>query len=320
MLSDISAYSISEVFPPNAMQVFAEVLSTTHDVKLRAHIIFIIGNVAVESPSLRDNVLESIVPTVLVRVLNSSCDIDVLHNGVFALTALSMGSNPPGPEKTEIFIPAFAQLINTLHTEVIANSCYVLRFLCETSPSNIQRVVEAEVCPRLVELLNFQNQNVVTAVIRLLGKISCGNDQQTQTVIDSKALPVLRRLLKSEHEEIVLDACWVISNIAAGNGHQIQAVVNANIFPEILNLLESDNCKIQTEAAWVMKQAMSKRRSSFEQIDYFIYFGFVDALLSLLKSTCCHILTLALHALDTMLLYGTEFQIEEVHGEFINIT
>lgn len=305
------------MLPSNAFQIFAEVLVTSADNKIKAEIIFIVGNIAAESTSLRDSVLESILPAAMGGVLRSSGDCNVNRNGAFTLTTLCMGLDPPpNIEKTGALIPTLAHLIESWDMEVVTNSCFALSYLCETSPSHIQRVIEAGACPRLVELLGSRgNMEVVSSAVYVLGKIANGNEAQTQVIIDCEALPALRRLLSLEHKEVVMDACWVISNIAAGNRQQIQALIDANIFPEVAKLLQSDACQVVKEAVWVIKQSLSTRRTSLEQVDYFLSLGIVDLLCSLLSMNCAETLVLVLHSLDKCVIFGVNFKLEEVSGE-----
>jgi hypothetical protein len=54
----------------------------------------------------------------------------------------------------------------------------------------VQAVIEARVCPRLVELLRHEAYTVQTPALRCIGNIVTGDDTQTQHIIDLGALSV----------------------------------------------------------------------------------------------------------------------------------
>ena len=89
-------------------------------------------------------------------------------------------------------------------------------------------MVDAQVIPHLVKLLDSGELPVMTPSLRTLGNIVTGNDVQTDAVIESCAVPVFAKLLQHPKMNIVKEAAWTISNITAGNSTQIQVVCSSS--------------------------------------------------------------------------------------------
>ena len=64
-------------------------------------------------------------------------------------------------------------------------------------------MVEAQVIPHLVRLLDSGELPVMTPSLRTLGNIVTGNDLQTDSVIEHKAVPVFAKLLQHPKMNIV---------------------------------------------------------------------------------------------------------------------
>ena len=64
-------------------------------------------------------------------------------------------------------------------------------------------MVDAQVIPHLVKLLDSGELPVMTPSLRTLGNIVTGNDVQTDAVIESSAVPVFAKLLQHPKMNIV---------------------------------------------------------------------------------------------------------------------
>ncbi|KAG5525478.1 hypothetical protein RHGRI_031955 [Rhododendron griersonianum] len=211
-------------------------------------------------------------------------------------------------EQVKPALPVLQQLIHLNDEEVLTDACWALSYLSDGPNDKIQAVIEAGVCPRLVELLLFfsashPSPTVLIPALRTVGNIVTGDDAQTQFVIDNHVLPCLYQLLSNNHKKsIKKEACWTISNITAGNRNQIQAVIEANIILPLVHLLQHAEFDIKKEAAWAISNATSG--GSPEQIRYLASQGCIKPLCDLLICPDPRIVTVCLEGLENILKVG----------------
>ncbi|CAN6895337.1 unnamed protein product, partial [Brassica oleracea] len=84
-------------------------------------------------------------------------------------------------------LPVLRQLIYLNDEEVLTHACWALSYLSNGPNDKIQAVIQAGVCPRLVELLSHPSPTVLIPALRTVGNIVTGDDSQTLFIIDSGA-------------------------------------------------------------------------------------------------------------------------------------
>jgi hypothetical protein len=188
--------------------------------------------------------------------------------------------------------------------EVLADACWALSYLSDGPNEKIEKVIQAGVCMRLVELLMHGDLNVVTPALRTVGNIVTGNDAQTEVMLNTMVLPALLNLMKHERVPIRKETCWTISNITAGTKTQVQKVIDANIMPLMVHILATADFKVRKEAAWVISNATTG--GTPEQIKYLVEIGCIPPLCELLTIRDVRILEVAIDALDNILAVGEE--------------
>ena len=196
-------------------------------------------------------------------------------------------------------LPTLARLILSNDEEVLTDAAWALSFLSDGPNEQIQSVLDAGVCSRLVELLGHASASVVTPALRTVGNIVTGEEKQTQAVIDSGGLARLGALLLSPKKGIRKEACWTISNITAGTREQIQSVVDSNVIPPIVELLKNaTELDVKKEAAWVISGVIS---GSHEHIKFVVEKQCIPPLCNLLGVQDEKVVTVALAGLDGIL-------------------
>ena len=76
-----------------------------------------------------------------------------------------------------VVLPTLSLLLRSVDTEVLSHACWAVSHLCDGPSSHIQAVVAADLCKRLVELLNHKSWRVTKPALRAIGNIVCAEDE-----------------------------------------------------------------------------------------------------------------------------------------------
>ncbi|TYG58843.1 hypothetical protein ES288_D08G254900v1 [Gossypium darwinii] len=269
------------VIEHGAVPMFVQLLSSASD-DVREQAVWALGNVAGDSPSCRDLVLGNGALMPLLAQLNERSKLSMLRNATWTLSNFCRGKPPTPFEQVKPALPVLRELIYLNDEEVLTDACWALSYLSDGPNDKIQAVIEAGVCPRLVELLGHPSPTVLIPALRTVGNIVTGDDNQTQY-----------------QERSLLDS---ISNITAGNKAQIQAVIEANIILPLVHLLQLAEFDIKKEAAWAISNATSG--GSHEQIQFLVSQGCIKPLCDLLICPDPRIVTVCLEGLENILKVG----------------
>ncbi|KAG6647964.1 hypothetical protein I3843_07G112300 [Carya illinoinensis] len=303
------------VIDHGAIPIFIKLLGSPSD-DVREQAVWALGNVAGDSPKCRDLVLSHGVLMPLLAQFNDLAKLSMLRNATWTLSNFCRGKPPPSFDQTKPAIPALERLIHSNDEEVLTDACWALSYLSDGTNDKIQAVIDAGVCPRLIELLLHPSPTVLIPALRTVGNIVTGDDMQTQCIINHQALPRLLNLLTQNYKKsIKKEACWTISNITAGNINQIQAVIEAGIIGPLLQLLQNAEFEIKKEAAWALSNATSG--GTHDQIKYFVSQGCIKPLCDLLICPDPRIVTVCLEALENILKVGeAENNVNNTDGNF----
>ncbi|KAL3505666.1 hypothetical protein ACH5RR_031048 [Cinchona calisaya] len=290
------------VIDHGAVPIFVKLLGSPSD-DVREQAVWALGNVAGDSPGCRDLVLSHGALVPLLTQLNEHTKLSMLRNATWTLSNFCRGKPQPPFEQVRPALPALQHLVLSNDEEVLTDACWALSYLSDGTNDKIQAVIEAGVCPRLVELLVHPSPSVLIPALRTVGNIVTGDDFQTQSIIEHGALPCLLSLLTHNHKKsIKKEACWTISNITAGNKEQIQAVIDAQLIAPMVNLLQTAEFDIKKEAAWAISNATSG--GTHEQIKYLVSHGCIKPLCDLLVCPDPRIVAVCLEGLENILKVG----------------
>ena len=275
--------------------------SPNADVKEQA--VWALGNIAGDSPQLRDLCLGNAVMESLLDVFRTSEKISILRNATWCLSNLCRGKPQPKLADIEPALPVVANLLHSTDNEIVTDALWALSYVSDGPNERIEKVIEAGICRRLTELLAHQNSLVVTPALRTVGNIVTGDDRQTQVIIQSGALPKLLQLLYHPRRNIRKETCWTISNITAGSREQIQQVIETGMIPKIVETIETaGEYDVRKEAAWAISNATSG--GSPQQIDALVQAGAIKPLCDLLAVNDSKLIGICLEALDHILAVG----------------
>ncbi|KAJ8766859.1 hypothetical protein K2173_009192 [Erythroxylum novogranatense] len=290
------------VIDHGAVPIFVKLLGSPSD-DVREQAVWALGNVAGDSPKCRDLVLSHGALVPLLAQLNEHAKLSMLRNATWTLSNFCRGKPQPPFEQVRPALPALERLVHSSDEEVLTDACWALSYLSDGTNDKIQAVIEAGVCPRLVELLFHPSPSVLIPALRTVGNIVTGDDMQTQCIISNGALSSLLSLLTHNHKKsIKKEACWTISNITAGTKEQIQAVIEAGLIGPLVNLLQNAEFDIKKEAAWAISNATSGGTN--DQIKYLVGQGCIKPLCDLLVCPDPRIVTVCLEGLENILKVG----------------
>lgn len=274
-----------------AMNVLLAALRSPLD-DVREQAVWGIGNIAGDSPRMRDLVLASGVVDAFVEFMTTSSRLSMLRNVCWAASNLCRGKPQPDRSLVAPLVPIMARMTFTTDEEVLTDAAWSISYLSDGPNESIQAVIESGVTPRLVQLLSHQSFSVQTPALRALGNIVTGDDMQTQQVLNCNFLPALLPLLVSPKRGIRKEAAWAMSNITAGNSTQIGAVIDSGVLPAVINLLGSHDADVAKEAAWVVANLASG--GTREQIRYVVNLGAIPMFKPLLSQADARVITVAL--------------------------
>jgi importin subunit alpha-1 len=290
------------VVDAGTIPLFIRMLGSANiDVKEQA--VWALGNIAGDSPQLRDMCLRNAVIPALLDVFRTSDKVSILRNATWCLSNLCRGKPQPVLEAIEPALPVLANVLHSTDSEVVTDALWALSYISDGPNERIEKVIESGVCRRLTELLGHQNSLVVTPALRAVGNIVTGDDRQTQVIIQSGALPKLLHLLYHPRRNIRKETCWTISNITAGSREQIQQVIESGLVPKIVETIETaTEYDVRKEAAWAISNATSG--GSPQQIDALVQAGAIKPLCDLLTVNDSKLIGICLEALDHILAVG----------------
>jgi len=240
-----------------AVPHFIKLLSSQH-ANVCEQAVWALGNVAGDGATYRDFVINCGIIKPLILLVNPEVSMGFLRNISWTMSNLCRNKDPPPTMGTiESLLPTICNLLTYGDKHVLSDACWALSYVTDGSNDRIQRVIDAGIVDKLVELLGNAEVLVVTPALRAVGNIVTGNDDQTQAVISHGALGHFDKLLWHKKNNIQKEAAWTLSNITAGTKTQIQSVIDAQLLPYIIDVLGRGDYKTQKEAVWAVTNLTS---------------------------------------------------------------
>mmetsp|Transcript_45341 Transcript_45341/g.66779 ORF Transcript_45341/g.66779 Transcript_45341/m.66779 type:complete len:563 (+) Transcript_45341:167-1855(+) len=278
-------------------------LLTSPSADVREQSAWCLGNVAGDSPVLRDHVLQSGAMGPILQNIVQPASQSLLGNVVWALSNFCRGKPQPDLALVESCIPHLAYLLQNEKKDIVMDACWALSYLSDGDDDRIQTVINGGVVPLLVSLLERDESSIITPVLRTLGNCVSGSDDQTQVVIDSGFLQHLRNLLAHSKRNIRKETCWLISNIAAGTKDQIGSLISMpRELSVVVSLIQTAEWEVRKEALWVVSNIATG--GSDIQIQLIVELGAIEALCEMLTVADAQIVMVSLEAIENILKLG----------------
>ena len=128
--------------------------------------IWVLGNIAGEGAASRDIVLNhGALPPLVACIERHQNSQQILRIGSWALNNLC-DSQPRPVLDIVLLMPVLHALLRSEDSEVLTHTCWALSHLCDGPSAHIKVVVEANICWRLVELLQHRSWRVTKPALR----------------------------------------------------------------------------------------------------------------------------------------------------------
>ncbi|CAO2192488.1 unnamed protein product [Urochloa humidicola] len=141
----------------------------------------------------------------------------------------------------------------------LSNICHCL------SQHNFEHVKPA--LPVLRQLIQSQDDQVLSNACRALSYLSDGSDYNIQAVIEAGVCPQLVQLLSRSSSSVLIPVLHVIGNIVSKDDIQIQCIIDHQALPYLLNLLTTNQNKgIKPEVCRIVSNIMAGNKEQIQSV------------------------------------------------------
>jgi len=291
-------------------QLIKLLLSGSPDVREQSA--WCLGNIAGDSPELRDIILQSggMAP-LLQNVANPSSD-SLLSNVVWALSNFCRGKPQPQLVYVAPALPCISNLLVSGKPTGMQDLLWALSYISDGDDARIQEVMNTGVTPHLVRSLAHESTSIITPALRTLGNFVSGSDTQTQAVVDAGVLEYVVDLLANPKKNVRKETCWLLSNIAAGTHAQITSIMRSpRPLSLVIDAVKNAEWDVKKEAAWVVSNIATGGID--DHVMGLVELNAIDALCSVLTAGDSKIVMIVLDAIEKILDVGQKVGKDYAH-------
>ncbi|KIO28511.1 hypothetical protein M407DRAFT_71674, partial [Tulasnella calospora MUT 4182] len=234
------------------------VLSASPNADVADNAVWALANVVGDSARLRDRVEEEGGVAALVKLVDrGGPSFEKVQRR--AVWAISCYLNPWSSRKLPI-----TRVRDLVFTECLKSIEYAVQSLDRIGDRHLQRTdfIATGVVPHLVKLLgdSFSSITLQKQVLRCLGYLVSGSDDDTDVAVEAGLLPGLLVPLETKNQYLCQLALWNASNVAAGSYSQVYALIGSGLLKPVVRVLmddqESTICR--REACWTISNLTRK--------------------------------------------------------------
>ncbi|CAD8136216.1 unnamed protein product [Paramecium pentaurelia] len=293
------------IIDKGGIYLFVKLLSSQYrDIAEQA--VWAIGNIAGDCTQYRDLILRVGGVDPLITIIQNAQNKNTIKHCTWSLSNLCRGKPIPEFKYVKNALPVFCKvIIDETDPEVLTDACWAMSYLSDGDNSRLQTVIDSQVVPTLIKLLDHSSLQLVIPTLRILGNVVTGDEQQTTYVLNQGLLNKILKLLSHEKKAIRRETCWTISNITAGSSNQVSQVVrDGAILEKLFTLMTTDVEEIVRESTWAI--ANSTKNGSNSDIQLLVQKGLFNVFKHLLEGEDTQTMTVVLEALFNVLKRGDQ--------------
>lgn len=162
-----------------------------------------LGNLLHFAPNLRDYIIRHGLMQKLMSIIQdkSTCTL-MLSHVTWVLRKLCISSQPSPPDNAAEIIQALNIVLYNPEANVLEDALMAVRNLAHGNET-IQMLLDFEVVPRIIYLLEHPNVTVQNAALQALINIATGSEEQIQELLNNNLLPHLSEQWDGEQRSLL---------------------------------------------------------------------------------------------------------------------
>lgn len=271
--------------------------------------IWALSNIAGDGEMLRDIILEAGAlqrsADLAIRFMSSNSNIKILRNLVWLISNLNRGRYPvPTMENMQRSFFVIERVVLVNDHDMIADAFWCLSYMADASSEMTDIILKSSVMKRTYDILRSfasylqkpetdnrlakMGEFAICPIVRTLGNIVTGNEEQTNVVISMGFLPLLEPIFylyeNKKLPRVRREICWLLSNVTAGTQSQILYILESSLLGLIIDAVNKHDVFIKKEAGMALFNILHFCKANPQYLQRILELGAVQSLQSYLKA------------------------------------